>query len=71
MCIRDRLYVENSKQTIGEVIFRYDRKLIRNGRKTYEIITIYKTLRKKKNKVLLRTTVMYEVVDFQLLPFMI
>ena len=54
-----------------QVIFRYDRKLIRNGRKIYEIITIYKTLRRKKNKVLLRTTVMYEVVDFQLLPFMI
>ena len=66
-----RIYVENNKPTIGKVIFRYDSKLIRNRQKIYEINTIYKTWRRKKNNGLLWTTGNEEVVDFQLLPFMI
>ena len=39
---------------VFKVIFRYDGSLIRSGRKIYEIITIYKTLKKNKNKFVAR-----------------
>ena len=65
MCIRDRIYVEDNKPSIGKVIFRYDRKLIRNRQKIYEINTIFKTCGRRKLIQVAREKIKKKIVDFK------